>query len=348
MSQPPRVPFAVIGLNHPHVLEMTEILLRAGGTLAGFYAVEDDLAQSFSARFDSPRRARSREELLEDPSIQLIACAAVFSERGSIGIAAMRHGKDVLSDKPAFTRLDVLDEARQVQRESGRLYVIDFGERLRNRAMVKASELVAAGAIGRVLQTVGLGPHALGAHARPEWFFNKDQYGGILNDIGSHQADHFLHFTGATTFEVLAAQAGNLAHPEHPEFQDFGDALVRCAEAAVSGYFRVDWFSPAGLDSGNDGRLTILGTDGYIEVRKNGDIAGRPGTAHLFLSDQRSTRYVDCSEVEMPFGRQLLDDVRNRTHTAMPQTHAFLSAELALRCQLAATRIGPASLVVTR
>jgi predicted dehydrogenase len=206
--------------------------------------------------------------------------------------------------------------------------------------MVKASELVAAGAIGRVLQTVGLGPHRLSANPRPAWFFNRDQYGGILNDIGSHQADHFLHYTGASGFEVLAAQAGNLGHPEHPQFEDFGDALVRGSDSGVSGYFRVDWFSPEGVQSGNDGRLMILGTDGFIEVRKNGDIGGRAGSAHLFLSDQRAMRYVDCSDVEMPFGRQLLDDVRNRTHTAMPQAHAFLAAELALRCQLAATRIG--------
>jgi predicted dehydrogenase len=331
------VRFGVIGLNHPHVFEMTQILLGAGGELAGYFAAEDDLAHAFEVSFGAPRRARGADELLEDESIPLIACAAIFSERGPIGIAAMRHGKDVLSDKPAFTSLSVLEQARAVQRETGRIYAIDFGERLRNRAMVKASELVAAGAIGRVVQTVGLGPHRLGTHVRPDWFFDHARYGGILVDIGSHQADHFLHFTGSTSCEVLAAQVGNLGHPEQPEFEDFGDALVRGNGGA--GYFRVDWFAPAGQQAGNDGRLTVLGTDGYLEVRKNADIAGRAGTAHLFVSDQRATRYVDCSEVDLPFGRQLLADVRNRTSTAIGQEHAFLAAELALRCQVAARRV---------
>jgi predicted dehydrogenase len=329
--------FGVIGLNHAHLYDMTRLLLEAGADLAGFCADEDDLAAEYSGRFDSPHRVRSRAELLEDRSIQLIATAAIPDERGPLGVEAMRHGKDVLSDKPGFTTLAQLDEARRVQRETGRRYLIDFGERLRNRAMVKASELVQAGAIGRVLQTVGLGPHRLGAHARPAWFYELRRYGGVITDIGSHQADHFLHFTGSTSFEVIAAQVGNLAHPETPELEDFGDALVR--GNGGSGYFRVDWFTPDGLPSWGDGRVTILGTDGFMEVRKNGDIAGRPGPAHLFLSDQRSTVHVDCADVEMPFGRLLLSDIRDRTETAMPQAHAFLAAELVLRAQAAATRI---------
>ena len=331
------VRFGVIGLNHNHIYDMTRLLLDAGAELAGFYAEEDDLAAQYAARFDSPLRAATRDALLDDPSIGLIATAAISSERAPLGIEAMRRGKDVLSDKPGFTTLAQLDEARRVQAQTQRRYLIDFGERLRNRAMVRASELVQAGAIGRVLQTMGLGPHRLGANPRPAWFFERKRYGGIITDIGSHQADHFLHFTGSTSFDVLAAQVGNLAHPETPELEDFGDALVRgnCG----SGYFRVDWLTPDGLDSWGDGRVTILGTDGFIEVRKNIDIAGRPGPGHLFVVDQKSTQYVDCSNVEMPFGRLLLNDLRDRTETAMSQAHAFLAAELVLRCEAAATRV---------
>jgi len=338
-TSPPPVRFGVIGLNHNHIFEMTELLLGAGAEMVGFVAVEDDLAAAYMAQFPIGRRLRTEAEILEDPSIQLVASAAISDERGPLGIRTMRHGKDFVSDKPAFTSLDVLDQARRVQRETGRIYSIDFGERLRNRAMVKAGELVAAGAIGRVLQTIGMGPHRLNAHTRPAWFFSRERSGGILTDIGSHQADHFLFFTGSTTAEVVAAQIGNLAHPETPEFEDFGDALVR--GNGGTGYFRLDWFTPDGLGPWGDGRLTILGTDGFIEVRKNGDIAGRPGASHLFLVDQRSTQYIDTSTVELPHFKRLLDDVRNRTETSMPQAHAFLAAELALRAELQAQRISP-------
>jgi predicted dehydrogenase len=334
---PAPVRFGVIGVNHDHINGMTEVLLRAGAQHAGFYAPEPDLAESYSARFDRPRRASSMAQILEDQTIQLVATAGINDERGPLGITVMRHGKDFLTDKPAFTSVQVLDEARRVQRETGRMFMVDFSERLRNPAVVKAGELVRAGAIGRVLQTVGLGPHRLNAHHRPEWFFSRERSGGILTDIGSHQADHFLFFTGSTSAEVVASQVGNLAHPETPQFEDFGDALVR--GDGGSGYFRLDWFTPGGLQVFGDGRLTILGTDGFIEVRKNVDLAGRSGPGHVFLVDQQATRYVDCSEVELPFAGQLLDDIRHRTETAMPQSHAFLAAELALRCELQAQRI---------
>jgi predicted dehydrogenase len=337
------VRFGVIGVNHNHIYGMTDQLLEAGGELAVFFAAEPDLAATFAGRYPQARQARGASEILDDEAIALVLSAAIPDERAGVGLAAMRHGKDFLSDKPGFTTLEQLAEARQVQRETGRIYSVCYSERLQNRATVRAGELVKAGAIGRPLQTVGLGPHRLSSNAsdrgvrrspaesRPAWFFQHDRYGGILNDIGSHQADQFLFFTGSTTAEVVAAQVGNFAHPDFPEFEDFGDMVLRGDGGA--GYVRVDWFTPDGLATWGDGRLTILGTDGYIELRKYIDVAGRPGGNHLFLVDQSETRYIDCKDVDMPFGRQLLDDVRNRTETAMPQAHAFLASELALRAQ---------------
>jgi predicted dehydrogenase len=334
------VRFGVIGTNHNHIYGMTDLLLAAGAELAMFFAAEDELAAEFGRRYPQARRARSQAEILEDRGIALVASAAISADRAGVGIAAMRHGKDYLGDKPAFTTLDQLAEARRVQRETGRIYSICYSERLQNRATVRAGELVQSGAVGRPLQTVGLGPHRLNAPSRPAWFFERERYGGILTDIGSHQADQFLFFTGSTSADVVASQVGNLAHPQYPELDDFGDMLLRGDRG--TGYVRVDWFTPDGLSTWGDGRLTILGTDGFIELRKYVDIAGRPGGDHLFLVNQRETKYIDCSQVELPFGPQLLDDIRHRTETAMPQAHAFLASELALRAQLQARPVGAA------
>lgn len=325
------VRFGVIGLNHGHIYGMTDMLLAAGGELAAFFAAEPELVADFAQRYPQAARARSVAEILESPAIDVIASAAIPDERAGLGIATMRHGKDYLADKPGFTTLDQLAEARAVQRESGRIYSVCYSERLQNRATVRAGELVHSGAIGRALQTVGLGPHRLNASTRPAWSFEHARYGGILNDIGSHQADQFLFFTGSTSAEVVASQVANFAHPRYPEFEDFGDMLLRGDSG--SGYVRVDWFTPDGLGTWGDGRLTILGTDGFIELRKYIDIAGRPGGDHLFLVNQQETRYIDCSTVDLPFGRQFLDDVRDRTETAMAQAHTFLASELALRAQ---------------
>ncbi len=333
----PKIRFAVIGVNHGHINGQTTAVLGGGGELVSMYAKEPDLAAAFVKLFPQAKLVRDEKEILEDKSIQLVVSAAIPDERAPLGIRVMQHGKDYMADKPGITTLEQLAEVRRVQAQTKRIYSIMYSERFENRGTVKAGELVKAGAIGRVVQTIGLGPHRINPKTRPAWFFDKERFGGILCDIGSHQADQFLFLTGSTTAEVVASQVGNLHNRQHAAFEDFGDAMVRGNGGA--GYIRVDWFTPDGLATWGDGRLTVLGTDGFIEVRKNIDIAGKPGGNHLILVDQKDTRYVDCRDVALPYGEQLVSDVVNRTETAMPQAHCFLATELILKAQKQAQRI---------
>jgi predicted dehydrogenase len=338
---PPRIKFGVIGINHPHVYRQVDAMIRGGGQLVSFFAREPELAGPFSKRYPQAAAARDEREILEAKDIQLVASAAIPSERAPLGVRAMRSGKDFLSDKPGATTLEQLAEVRRVQAATRRIYSIMYSERHENRATVKAGELVKAGAIGRVVQTIGVGPHKLNARTRPAWFFDRQRTGGVICDIGSHQFDQFLFFTGSTRAEIVAAQVGNVNLPEHPGFEDFGEVMVR--GDAGTGYVRVDYLTPAGLDTWGDARLTILGTEGYIEVRKNADIAGRPGGEHLFLVDGKGARHIDCKNEPLPYGERLVDDVLARTESAMPQKHCFLATELALRAQKAARRLTRAS-----
>jgi predicted dehydrogenase len=328
---PPRLKFGVIGLNHGHITGMTEAVIRGGGEPAWVYAKEPALVKQFQERFPNAKLARSEAEVLDDAAVKVVLSASIPDERAPLGIRVMKAGKDFIADKPGITSLEQLAAVKRVQAETGRIYSIVYSERFENRATVKAGELVKAGAIGKVVQTIGLGPHRAGFKGRPEWFFDVARYGGILVDIASHQADQFLFFTGSTRAEVVASQAGNVHTPQHPKFQDFGDMMLR--GDGGTGYIRVDWFTPDGLPTWGDGRLTILGTDGFIEIRKNVDIAGRPGSSHLFLSDQKQTTYVDTTNVELTYGRQIVSDVLDRTDTAMSQAHCFLAMQLVLEAQ---------------
>ncbi len=330
-ARAPRLRFAAVGLNHGHIYSMCEAVVRGGGELVAYFAKEPDLAAAFGKRFPQAKPARSEKEILEDPKIPLVASAGIPNERAPLGLEVMRHGKDYMVDKPGMTTLEQLAEVRRVQAETRRIYSVAYSERFENRATTKAADLVKAGAIGKVVQTIGLGPHRESPKTRPAWFYEKERYGGVLCDIGSHQFDQFLFFTGSTRAEVVAAQVANVRHPDHPGLEDFGDVMLRGDGGA--GYVRVDWFTPNGLGTWGDGRLTVLGTDGFIEVRKNVDIAGRPGGSHLFLVDQKETRYVDSQDQDLPYGRLLVDDVLNRTETAMPQAHCLLAMELALRAE---------------
>ncbi len=343
MSENPTLRFATIGLNHGHIYGQTELMLRAGAELVAVYAKEPELVEAYRSVYPQAVLAPSEEAILEDDSIQLVVNAGIPSERAAVGIRVMQAGKDFMVDKPGVTTLEQLAEVRKVQAETGRIYSICYSERLEVGASVKAGELVHAGAIGDVVQVAILAPHHHRPASRAPWFYDSQFFGGILADIGSHQFDQFLYYTGSTAAEVISSQVANYAHPETPLFEDFGDAVVRGnggANGAASGYIRVDWFTPDGLGVWGDGRLTIIGTEGYIEARKYVDIAGRPGGNHLFVVDQKGTQYIDCSDVELPYGRQLIHDILNRTETAMTQEHCFLAAELTLKAQAQALRFG--------
>ncbi|TCR83857.1 Gfo/Idh/MocA family oxidoreductase [Rhizobium sp. BK376] len=323
--------FAAIGLNHDHIYGQVNVMLRAGAELVSFYAIEDDLAAAFAKRFPQAERVVDRRQILEDHSIDLILSAAISSERAGVAISAMHHGKDVMLDKPGMTTLEQLAEVRRVQAETKRIVSILYSEHFETASTVKAGELVKSGAIGKVIHTTGLGPHRLRKPTRPEWFFQRQRYGGIITDIAAHQFEQFLFFTDSLDVEVLSATVANRANPDTPELQDYGDVHLRTPDA--TGYIRVDWFTPDGLPTWGDGRLFIVGTEGSIELRKYLDVAGRPGTDHLFLVDRKGMQHIDCSDVELPYGRQLAADIRDRTETAMGQEHCFRAMELALKAQ---------------
>lgn len=330
------IKLAAIGINHSHIYGQVDCLKRAGAEFVAFHAVEDDLARAFGDKYPEARRVADPREILEDESIAVVTTSAIPADRAGICISAMQHGKDVLTDKPGMTTHAQLDEIMRVQKQTGRIYSVLYSEHFEVPATVEAGKLVAQGAIGTVVNTVGLGPHAIRNNQRPEWFFERQRYGGILCDIGSHQFEQFLFFSNAMDGEIVSATVANRNNPNRPGLQDVGDVHMRTG--STSGYVRVDWFTPEGLPTWGDGRLTILGTEGYIELRKYIDIAGRPGKDHLFIVNREGPRHIDCANVDMPFGRQFLDDVRNRTETAMPQTRCFNAMKMALTAQQLAER----------
>ncbi len=337
--------FAVAGMSHDHIYGMVDAMIRGGGELTSVYAAEPERGAAFLKRYPQAHAAKSEGEILNDPSIQLVLSSTIPNLRAPLGVRVMQHGKDYLSDKPGITTLAQLAEVRKTIAETRRIFAIMYSERLEVKAAVKAGELVQAGAIGKVIQTINIAPHQInqakgdagGGSGRPEWFWHPEQYGGILTDIGSHQVDQFLFYTGSTQAEVVASQVANVRHADHPQFQDFGDMMLH--GNAGFGYVRLDWFTPAGLGTWGDGRLFILGTDGYMELRKYVDIAGRKGGNHLFVVDGKEARYIDCNNLVLPFGPQFVSDVVNRTHIAQDQTQCLLAAELVLRAQLDAKHV---------
>ncbi len=331
--------FAAVHLDHGHIYGQCNGLTEAGGQLKWVYDADPKKVEAFRAKFPEVQVARSLDEILADPAVHLVAAAAIPNLRGPLGCRVMEAGKDYFTDKTPFTEMAQLDEARAVAARTGRKYAVYFSERLHVEAAMYATDLVQQGAIGRVVQVIGLGPHRLNAPSRPDWFFKKEQYGGILCDIGSHQFEQFLTFTGATDATVTNAAVANYANPAYPELEDFGEANL-IGNNGASNYIRVDWLTPAGLSTWGDGRMTILGTNGYIELRKYVDVGREKTGNHVYLVDDKGEHHLHVEgQVGFRFFGELILDCLNRTEKAMTQAHAFKAAELCLKAQAVAKKI---------
>lgn len=333
--------FAALGIDHRHIFGMAGNMQDTGARFAGWWTdtapgTSDGIPETqegFLKRFpDAPKL--EKDAILNDPSIDLILISAVPSERAALAIEAMEAGKDVMVDKPGCTTMEQLEAIKACVERTGRIWSVNFSERFEVPAVTKAAELVQDGMIGKVIQTLGMGPHRLNRPTRPVWFFDRQAYGGILTDIASHQIDQFLYFTGSTDADITLAQVGNYNNPDDPGLQDFGELALKSGSSHA--YIRVDWYTPDGLPTWGDGRLTILGTEGYIELRKYVDVGGTDGTDHLILANGTRCEKIQCSDAGLPYFTRLTHDIQNRTETAMPQAHAFKVMELGIKAQMIA------------
>lgn len=325
--------FAAAGLDHGHILAQTTGLESAGGKCTLVWDADEKKVENFLQKFPNARAARSLEEILDKSEIKLVANASVNSERCEFGLKVLDAGKHFFVDKPPFTDLVQLESVRKKTAQTGLKYMPYYAERIHNQSAECADALIKEGAIGKVLQVLILAPHRLSKQARPKWFFERQKYGGILTDIGSHQFEQFLQFSGSEDASINFARVENFSNPDYPELQDFGEASAIVSSGA-SCYCRVDWHTPDGLPVWGDGRTFILGDKGYIEIRKYIDYSSADNAPQtLFLCDSKGVNRVDCRDMKFPFFGKFILDILNGTENAMTQAHALKAAELAIKAQ---------------
>lgn len=330
----------ITALDHGHINGMSNGLLEAGATLKYVYDPDPEKVKAYVEQFPMVEVVDSLDVILNDDSIQMVAAAAVPNLRSALGNKVMRAGKDYFTDKTAFTTLEQLEETKKVVKETGRRYFVYFSERLHVEGAIFAGQLIQEGKIGRVLSVTGFGPHRLDKENRPDWFFNREEYGGILTDIGSHQIEQFLYYTDNTDAEVQASKIANYANSDTPELDDYGDATL-IGENGATFFFQVHWFTPDGLPTWGDGRTFIVGTEGSIEVRKYIDVGvEESGSDHVIVvtHDGVETHHV-AGKVGYSFFGEMILDCLNETENAMTQDHIFKAQELCLVAQRDAVKV---------
>lgn len=330
--EPGEFVFAAAYFDHGHIFGQINGLASAGGTLKYVFDPKPERYAKVLEEHPGARAVSDYREILDDPEVKLVTAAAIPNFRCGIGLQAMAAGKHYLTDKSPFTTLEQLEQARAKVAETGMKYGVCYSERLLSESGWYAGELVRNGAVGRVLQVLNLAPHNLNAPSRPDWFFRKENYGGIITDIGSHQFEQFLTYAGATDAVVNQARVENFGNPEYPELEDFGEAHLT-TNTGASCYCRMDWFNPKASRTWGDGRTFILGTEGYIEIRKYVDVCNGGGNK-IFLVNNEVEQLIDCGgKVGFPFFGMFIKDILEGTENAMTQAHAFKAAELSMLAQ---------------
>ncbi len=323
---------AVMGIDHGHIFDMLDEMIKEGCNCNHFWTEGSPLTlNEFKKKYPNIKRVESKSEILKNNKIDMILISSIPKDRATLSIEALKSGKDVMVDKPGCTTLNQLENLKHTVKETGKIWSVNFSERFHVAAVAKAEELVAEGKIGKVKQTMGTGPHRQGNYERPDWFYERESYGGIITDIGSHQIHQFLVFTNSNEANITNALVENTTKEQFPGFQDFGE--VNLTGNGGHGYIRLDWFTPDALPTWGDGRLFILGEKGFIEIRKYTDLAKSDTGNHLYYANNEEVKHIDCSDVKLPYFRNLINDVLNRTESACSQELTYLTMELAIKAQ---------------
>ena len=323
---------AVLGIDHGHIFDMLDEMIKEGCKCNHFWTEGTPLTlKEFNKKYPNIKRTENKSEILKDNKIDMILISSIPKDRAALSIEALKSGKDVMVDKPGCTTLNQLDDLKQAVKETGKIWSVNFSERFHVAAVAKAEELVAEGKIGKVKQTMGTGPHRQGNYERPKWFYERGSYGGIITDIGSHQIHQFLVFTNSNEAKINHALVENTTKLDKPGFQDFGE--VNLTGNSGHGYIRLDWFTPDALPTWGDGRLFILGDKGFIEIRKYTDLAKSDSGNHLYYANNEEVKHIDCSDVKLPYFKNLINDVLDRTESACSQELTYLTMELAIKAQ---------------
>jgi len=342
-----------VGLEHPHAFGIAFALQGAGADIVSFCSArpDDDLMVSgFGELFPTATKRADIHAILANDAVDVVVPVAIPCDRCHDARVALGAGRHVLADKPIAidqAQLNSLRAATAASGETGEsattkpVFGVWFSERFESRATGRAIELVADGAIGDLVEVIGLGPHRLSAESRPEWFFDASRAGTLLTDLMTHQVDQFLHLATISGHDPASVRVVNAQQHLHhggtlavagASLAGFTDhASIDLQAGKLSAYLRVDWLSPAGLDTWGDVRLMLTGTAGSIEVRKNIDLASpTPGGDHLLLANGDGVERVDCADVALPHATAFLDACRGEPTWFANPDHTFRVLELCL------------------
>jgi predicted dehydrogenase len=206
--------------------------------------------------FDDPIK------MLDDYQPDVVSVGAIYGQNGTFIAEALQRGIDVVSDKPIAATWEQLDRIRWLLQGTTRVLLteFDFHSRPEFRA---AREIVRSGRLGDPVLATAQKSYRFGQ--RPDWYGDREQYGGTMLWVASHAIDA-IHFTTQKKFIRVSGRGGNISVPSFGSMEDHVVALFEL-EGGGTGIVHADFLRPASAPTHGDDRLRIAGTQGVVEVR---------------------------------------------------------------------------------
>ncbi|WP_405056649.1 Gfo/Idh/MocA family oxidoreductase [Kribbella sp. NBC_01505] len=247
---------AIAGAAHPHARYVTAEIDRNDEYQLVAVADPD---RTVAERYATPYQAKvftDHQQLLDETRPDVVMVAGIYADRGRAVVDALDAGAHVLADKPLCTSLTDLTAISEASRRNNRHVTVLLEKRYYPETLAMAELIDELGTIHGVVST---GPHKLNRPTRPEWFFDRTRYGGLLNDLAVHDIDAALHFTGLTAGTVSGALASE------PGFPRYGTATLTGPGVLITA--GVDWLTPAASPLHGDYRMKLVGSNGTAELQ---------------------------------------------------------------------------------
>lgn len=209
--------------------------------------LNEERARDKAERYNIPNVYTDYKELLANKDVDAVSVCTWNNSHAEISIAALRAGKNVLSEKPLCKTVDEALQVEQAVKETGKFLQVGYVRRhASNIAVLK--KFIDAGDLGDIYFAKASLIRRLGNPGG--WFADKERSGGgPLIDIGVHVIDLCWYLMGRPKVKSVSGNTynklGNRSHIEHYDFykaadydaslntvEDMANALIRFENGA--------------------------------------------------------------------------------------------------------------------
>lgn len=300
--------FSIIGCEHEHISIFIEEMLELGHECAGIYEAENKaLLESVAEKYNLPI-AEDKEMLLSN-NVDMVGSSAINNQKIDIIELCEERGKHIMVDKPAVTnredykRLQAVIDRGQI--EVGMLLT----ERYRP-AFSTLKRYIDEQRLGKIINIGIRKPHKLKPSTRPAWHFSKEQGGGIVIDLFVHDFDLLRWLTGDEIRGFDGMVTKNML-PEYPTFYDAAAVQVLLKDNTIAQLY-ADWHTPEASKTYGDGRIFVVGTEGYAELRLSGDPLITDETLMLFVTHEKEYERVELDTLQATISEDFLQRIEGK------------------------------------